>query len=95
MAWLWIGLALASVGYFAWLGWWLFGKGKALVSQVMPLLGELQQAQQSLNKSAEYQPKRDAISAGLEASLAERAALQRTRAKAKEQRRRRLIERLR
>ena len=94
MAWVWFGLLLASVGYLGWLSWRLFNKGKKTVEQIVPMAAAASKLARAFDEPANYKPNPDAISTGLEATLAARASLVRKRAKASEQRQRRLIARI-
>lgn len=94
MGWVWFGLSLASMGYLGWLAWRLFTKGKKAVEQIVPMAAAASQLAKAFNERGTYEPKPDAISAGLETTLAARASLVRKRAKASEQRQRRLIARI-
>lgn len=94
MGWVWLGLSLASLGYFVWLFWRLITKSKGVLRQATPMANAALKLAKAIDEPASYQPNVDAITVGLEATLAARANLLRKRAKASEQRQRRLIARI-
>lgn len=94
MGWVWLGLSLASIAYFVWLLWRLFTKGKGVLEQAKPMATAALKLAKTLDEPVEFRPNTDAITVGLEATLKARANLMRKRAKASEQRQRRLIARI-
>jgi hypothetical protein len=91
---MWVTLVIASLAYLGFLLFRLVKKGSGVLAAAQPVLAEVKKLTDALEAKAPYEKPNDNLLDDVNVHLIERAKLLKRRARAAEQRQRRLIDKL-